>query len=210
MVSERDADLRPGAPGADARAASQRPRGSRVADAVLDATLALLVERAYSFGVEDVARRARVHKTTVYRRFTTKAALVGAAIERMSIAQVPVVESADPLADLVALAEAVARVLSGPDGARITRAVIVAASEDAEVLTVARRFLAGRFDAAAQIVGRAVAAGQLRAGTDPVLLWAAIVTPLQMRALLGHPASEATARDLVALALEGAGTTSRR
>ena len=191
--------------------ASSRPsRGPRVVDAVLDATLALLAERSYSFGVEDVARRARVHKTTVYRRFTTKAALVGAAIERMAVTQIPVSESDAPLADLAALAEAVARALSGPGGARTMRAVLVAASEDSQVLTLARRFLSGRFDAAAQIVGRAVAAGQVRAGIDPVVFWAGIVNPLQVRALLGHPVSEATARQLVELALNGARTTPSR
>ena len=211
IVTERSEDQNPVATaGTDTRTSSRHPRGPRVADAVLDATLALLAERSYAFGVEDVARRARVHKTTVYRRFTTKAALVGAAIERMNVTQVPVPESADPLTDLVALAEAVARALRGPDGARTMRAVVVAASEDSDVLTIARRFLSGRFDAAAQILARAIASGQVRAGTDPVLFWAGIVNPLQVRALLGHPVSEATARELVALALDGARTTPRR
>ena len=181
-----------------------------MADAVLDATLALLAERSYTFGVEDVAQRAGVHKTTVYRRFSTKATLVGAAIERMTISQIPVPVSADPLADLVALAEAVARVLSGPEAARILRAAVIAASEDSDVLSTTRRVLAGRFDAAAQILGRGVASGQVRAGVDPVLFWAGVVNPLQVRALLGHPLSEATARELVALALDGARTTPGR
>jgi AcrR family transcriptional regulator len=190
-----------------AESSRRRSRGPQVADAVLDATLALLAERAYSFSVEDVARSAHVHKTTIYRRYTTKAALVGAAIERMALAQIPVPESGDALEDLAALAGAVARVLSSPAGARVIRAVVAAASDDPEVLTVARRFLAGRFDAAAKIVGRAISSGQVRAGTDAVLLWGAIVNPLHVRALLGHPASESTARDLVALVLDGARTT---
>ena len=183
---------------------SRRSRGSRVVVAVLDATIALLAERGYSFSVEDVATRARVHKTTIYRRFTTTAVLVGAAIERLGHVRVPISESSDPLEDLATLAVAVAEVLSSPDGGRIIRAVVSAASEDPEVLTVARRFLAGRFDAATQILGRAINSGQLRAGTDAVLLWGAIVNPLQVRALLGHPASESTARELLALVLDGA------
>lgn len=203
-MAELSADSNAAAPAQDRPAPSRRRRGSRVADAVLDATLALLAERGYSLGVEDVAVRARVHKTTIYRRFTSKASLVGAALEHTTLLQIPVPESGDPLVDLVSLAEAVARSLNGPDGARILRAVVVAASEDSSVLTVARRYLAGRFDAAAAILGRAAEAGQLRAGVDPVLLWGAVVNPLQVRALLGHPVSEETARDLVALALAGA------
>lgn len=194
----------------DARPSNRPARGPRVVDTVLDATLALLAERSYSFSVEDVARLAGVHKTTVYRRFATKAALVGAAIERSTVTQVPVAESADPLADLVALAEAVARALSGPDGARTMRAVLVAAGEDPDVLATARRLLTGRFDAAVQILARAIASGQVRAGVDPVLFWAGIVNPLQVRALLGHPVSEVTARELVALSLDGARSAPRR
>ena len=203
-MAARSAVQNPEASVREVRPSNRPVRGPRVVDTVLDATLALVAERSYSFSIEDVARLARVHKTTVYRRFATKAALVGAAIERMALTQIPVPESADPLADLVTLAEAVARVLSGPDGARTMRAVLVAASEDSDVLATARRLLTGRFDTAAQILSRAIASGQVRAGVDPVLFWAGIVNPLQVRALLGHPVSEATARELVALSLDGA------
>lgn len=182
-----------------------RPRGL-ADDSVLEATAQLLVERAYSFSVEEVATLAGVHKTTIYRRFTTKAALVGAALEQMSLTTIPVTSTStsDALADLAALAEAVATALSGPTGARVMRAAIAAATEDPDVQTIARRYFAGRFDVAAQILGRAIASGELRAGTDPVLFWAAIVNPLQVRALLGHPVSAVTARELLALALDGA------
>ncbi len=194
----------------DTRPTRPRPRGPEVDDAVLEATVELLLERAYSFSVEEVATRAGVHKTTVYRRFTTKAALVGAALEQMSLTTMSVVTSPDALADLVALAEVVATALSGPSGARLMRAAMTAASEDPDVLTIARRYFAGRFDAAAQILGRAIASGEVRAGTDPVLFWAAIVNPLQVRALLGHPVNAATVRELFALALDGARGPARR
>ncbi len=184
-----------------------RPRGLGD-DSVLEATAQLLVERAYSFSVEEVATLAGVHKTTIYRRFTTKAALVGAALEQMSLTTIPVTSTStstsDALADLAALAEAVATALSGSTGARVMRAAIAAATEDPDVQTIARRYFAGRFDVAAQILGRAIASGELRAGTDPVLFWAAIVNPLQVRALLGHPVSAVTARELLALVLDGA------
>ena len=204
MIEDGPAPRSIAARAAHARPAVGRVRGPRVTDAVLDATLGLIAERAYSFSVEDVAIRSHVHKTTIYRRYDTKAALVGAALERLSANWTRVEESPDPLEDLVALAQSVARALSGPAGAHVMRAALAAASEDARVVTLARRLLAGRFDVATQILGRAVVSGQLRAGTDPVLLWAAIVNPLQLRALLGHPVNEVTARDLVVLALDGA------
>lgn len=192
----------------DSSSATRQRRGAAVASAVLAATLELLAERGYDFSVEDVAQRARVHKTTIYRRYESKASLVASAIESLALSDVPLVVTEDPLTDLCTLATSVARLLGSPSGMRLLRAVVAAAGDDAEVLSVTRRFLAGRFDAALEVVTRAVARGQLRAGVDPLLVWGAIVNPLHVRALLGYPASEETARELVALVLEGARVSS--
>ena len=56
-------------------------RSARVRAAVLQATLELLAETGYD-GAElpEVARRAGVHPTTIYRRWGTKSRLVGEAI----------------------------------------------------------------------------------------------------------------------------------
>ena len=61
-------------------------RSARVVDDVLNATLAELVRSGYgALRVEDVAHAAGVNKTTVYRRWATKMALVTDALklERM-------------------------------------------------------------------------------------------------------------------------------
>src|SRR5688572_33420223 len=56
-------------------------RSARVRSAVLEATLELLAERGYDGAeVPEVARRAGVHPTTVYRRWGTKSRLVGEAL----------------------------------------------------------------------------------------------------------------------------------
>jgi AcrR family transcriptional regulator len=63
----------------DARPVTQRPggRSSRVRAAVLDATLATLMEHGYdAVTVSDVARAAGVHPTTVYRRWGGRPQLV--------------------------------------------------------------------------------------------------------------------------------------
>ena len=52
-------------------------RGAKVRAAVLAATLVELAESGYAaLSVDDVARRAGVHKTTVYRRWQTRENLV--------------------------------------------------------------------------------------------------------------------------------------
>ncbi|HVM67477.1 MAG TPA: helix-turn-helix domain-containing protein, partial [Acidimicrobiales bacterium] len=86
-------------------------RGAAVRDGVLDACLAILSERGYDFAVEEVAERAGVHKTTIYRRWPSKAQLVAATMDRFAAVAVPVERSADPVADLSTLAVAVARSL---------------------------------------------------------------------------------------------------
>jgi AcrR family transcriptional regulator len=171
---------------------------------VLDTTLELLAEGAYGFSVDDVARRAGVHKTTIYRRWPTKAAIVAAAAGRLAAAEVPVSRSGDPIADLTTLAVAVAGVLRTPAGSGSIRAVVAAAGDDPDLVTAAHDFLTGRYRLAIDIVRDAVAAGSVRDDVDPRLVWEAIVNPLHVRAILGAPASDRTARDLVALVLAGA------
>lgn len=181
-------------------------RGQAVLDNVLDATLQLLTERGYSFSVDDVAAAAGVHKTTIYRRWATKTALVAAAADRLATAGVPATRSADPMADLTALAVDVARTLRTPAGTQALRAVVAAAGEDPDIVPTARQFLSVRYKIATAIIRDAIAAGHLRDDVDPTLVWEAIANPLHVRAIMGQPASDAVARRLVALVTEGAGS----
>ena len=78
---------------AEHRVGEQRPggRAERVRAAVLGAAAELLTDVGYDkMRVEDVADRAGVHKTTVYRRWPTKAALTADAIALNSADAVPI------------------------------------------------------------------------------------------------------------------------
>jgi AcrR family transcriptional regulator len=67
-----------------------RPRDSRRDLAILDATLSLLAEVGYEqLSMEAVAGRSGAAKTTIYRRYRDKAALVAAAVEHRSPATPP-------------------------------------------------------------------------------------------------------------------------
>jgi AcrR family transcriptional regulator len=179
-------------------------RGQVVLDRVLDTTLVLLAEHGYAFSVDDVAAQADVHKTTIYRRWPTKAALVAAAVGRLATIQIPVHHTDDPLADLRALALDVARALRTGAGSGAIRAVLAAAADDPELVPSARQFLMGRYQLAVDIIQRGMDEGTFRQDLDPTIVWEAIVNPLHIRAILGHPASDHTARQLVELALHGA------
>lgn len=65
-----------------------RPRDSSRDLVILDATLALLTEVGYEqLSMEAVAARSGAAKTTIYRRYRDKAALVAAAVEHRAPAQ---------------------------------------------------------------------------------------------------------------------------
>ena len=180
-------------------------RGAAVVEAVLDGTLTLVAERGYAFSVEEVAAHVGVNKTTVYRRWPTKAALVADAMSRFAEQQVPAPSaSRDPVAALTALALQVAAALRTPAGSRALRAVAAAVGEDDSLTDVAAAFFDARFALATPLIERGVAEGRLREGVDATWLWAAMVNPLHMRAILGRPATDQEAKSLVQLVLDGA------
>ena len=61
-----------------------RPRSEKSRRAILDATLELLAEQGFDgLSIEGIADRAGVGKTTIYRRWNNKEALVSAALRDM-------------------------------------------------------------------------------------------------------------------------------
>jgi AcrR family transcriptional regulator len=181
---------------------SSQRRGQPVSDAILRSCLELLAERGYAFSVEEVAERAGVYETTVYRRWPTKAVLVGAALEHLANSTVDVKRTEDPMADLTRLAIKVRRVVREGPGAKMLQA-LVAAADDASLLPLARTLFDQRFAVASAILDDAVEQGLLRPSIDRGLVWSAIVNPLQLRAITETPITDATARALVAIVLEG-------
>ena len=185
-------------------------RGPAVARAVLDTTLALLAERGFEFSVDEVAAGAGVHKTTIYRRWETKAQLVVAAMQQLADRDVPDLDSGVALADLEQLAVQVARALRRPAGANALRAALSTAGADPELRAAAAGFLAGRYDTATAVLRRAQDDGLVRRDLDPTLVWQAVVNPLHLNAVLGGPLDDETARSLLRIVLDGACTPSGR
>lgn len=86
----------PVAPGREAPLVRGRPRDAGRDTAIIDATMDVLMELGYEqMSVAAVAARAQVAKTTIYRRYPSKAALVMAAVERRAAAIPPTVKSGD-------------------------------------------------------------------------------------------------------------------
>jgi AcrR family transcriptional regulator len=185
-----------------------RPGGrtARVAESVFAAAIAELSTRAYAdVSVESIAARAGVHKTTVYRRWGSKAEIIAQALAGAASASIPVPDTGRVEEDLRALARAVQAVLAAPEGAAITTALIVGGLTSPEIAGVMSQFWAGRLAAISAIVDRAARRGQLPAGTDPGALMHAMVAPLYYELLVTHvPITERDADRGAAAALAAA------
>lgn len=193
-------------PAAEAEPHSRRRpggRSARVRAAVLAATLELLGERGFE-GTEltEVARRAGVHPTSVYRRWRTKARLVGEALLERS-------RPLSPTPDTGALRTDLERLLI--DGATLVRTppvralfeVLLTESTDPEVVQARDRFWAAHMEEARGIVERAVARGELPPGTNPAALVELIIGPALLRLLLmGQDLGAEDAAEIVTRAIE--------
>jgi AcrR family transcriptional regulator len=136
-----------------------RPRGQHVTDAVLDATLAELATAGLEgLSVERVAQRAQVHKTTVYRRWPTREALIAAALEGLAVdaaARAP--DTGSLRGDLLGLLGPVATFLGRPEGRAVARAALAAPAEAHVAALAARRLETPAAGAVEALVARAQA-----------------------------------------------------
>ena len=169
----------------------RRPGGrtARVREAVLGATRELLREEGFAaLTVERVARRAGVHRTTLHRRWPSRAALVADALLEVSAVEVPIPDSGDVAIDLRMFAGSVRDVIASAAG----RGIISALADPRvleELATVNRRFWDVRFAATGQIVERAIGREELPAGVDPRYVIEAVGGPIWFRAFVvgEHP-----------------------
>ncbi|MFI5909529.1 TetR/AcrR family transcriptional regulator [Dactylosporangium sp. NPDC051541] len=91
-----------------------RPRDSGRDLAILDATRSLLTEAGYEqLSIEAVAARSGAAKTTIYRRYRDKAALVAAAVDGRPPAAPPPPAGKDLRADLLAVVGWLAQSVAG-------------------------------------------------------------------------------------------------
>jgi AcrR family transcriptional regulator len=185
-----------------------RPGGrtARTAEAVFAAAVGELSERDYSdISIESIAARAGVHKTTVYRRWGSKVELIRQVLVGAAAARIQLPDSGSIDTDARALARAVQAILSLPEGAAITRALIAGALSSPEIAEVMDQFWAARLEAISVIVRRAIGRGQLPAGTDAAALMHAVAAPLYYQLLVNRaPVTERDAELSAAAALAAA------
>ncbi|MET7405223.1 TetR/AcrR family transcriptional regulator [Streptomyces parvulus] len=176
---------------------SVRPGGrtARVRSAVLRAAGDALAEHGLAgLDLADVARRAEVGRTTVYRRWGTPASLVADLLADMAEQSLPRTESGSLLGDLRANARLVRRTLADPRQGALFKAVLAAATCDPQTAAALHRFYEVRVAEWEPCVRQAVERGELPAATDTREVIRAVSAPLYYRLLTtGDPLDEAAA-----------------
>ncbi|MCX5206510.1 TetR/AcrR family transcriptional regulator [Streptomyces sp. NBC_00237] len=149
----------------------KRISAPRKSQEIFDATLGLLQEGGYEgLTVEGVAERAGVNKTTLYRWWPSKGALLGAALVNGTQLDFPLPDTGSLQGDLEAVLGSVVTLLTTEPASKTAIAALGAITQSPELATHARRFFADRLDREQPILSRAVARGELASGTDPALL----------------------------------------
>lgn len=152
-------------------ARSSPGRGPRASEAIFHATLRLLAERGYpGLTIEGVAESAGVNKTTIYRWWPSKAALVHASVMHAQLLDFAIPDTGSLREDLVALVAAVLDMLTSERAGPVIRAVLGAAAGEPELASLSRDFLADRLRREAPVFTRAVARGELDPAADTMLL----------------------------------------
>ncbi len=141
-------------------------RPARKETAIYRATLAELAESDYGgMSVENVALRVGVNKTTLYRRWPTKAALVHAALDSIVDAFELQQSTGSLRGDLLTLAKRIVSITHTVDAKSLLRLRLLDRPEP-ELANIAARLQARRQAQLARLLDAAVERGELRRGTD--------------------------------------------
>jgi AcrR family transcriptional regulator len=195
-----------------ATAPRRRPggRSARVRRSILDATVATLIDNGYAgLTVDEVATRADVHKTTIYRRWPDVGMLVVEALLDLQQERVPIPDTGELRSDLLALVDAVTASITSPGGTALLRAAQESGPPELESLV--HRFWHARFALARQIFQRAADRGEIPRDLDHDLMIELAVAPLFFRQLVTRePLSPAFRVRIVDALLDKASASGRR
>jgi AcrR family transcriptional regulator len=176
-----------------------------VVQAVLAATLEELAHAGYgALRFEDVAARAGVNKTTIYRRWPTKSELVRAALETIAGDMTPPPNTGALRSDLLAMSRLMAALITSAQGQGIFR-MLMSESADDGLFELTCDLRDDHSGPPRQVIEQAIKRGELPPDTDPLLLVETMVGAIHHRAFITRePVTEAYLAQLVDLLLIGA------
>jgi TetR/AcrR family transcriptional regulator of autoinduction and epiphytic fitness len=161
------------------------PRIERSRHVILRAALGELGEAGYgAFTIESVAARAGVAKSTIYRHWHNKIALIADAFETSHEQAVPSVEGLTARESLQRLLCHVAEVIVDSVFSSCIPALIEGAERDPRLREFRHRYSVLRRQSLTGLISRGVADGEFRAVADPELAAQALLGPIFYRRLM--------------------------
>ncbi|HSS10625.1 MAG TPA: TetR/AcrR family transcriptional regulator [Acidimicrobiales bacterium] len=184
-----------------------RPRDPGYDKAILDATLEILFDKGYAgLTIDGVAARTGVGRPTIYRRWSSKPALVIAALAQ-SIGLSPTPDTGALREDLLAFQREQVRMMNAPQSRRVTAGLVADLVADPELAeTYFADYVAPRRTTVWQALQRGIDRGELRPDADFTLIYDLLMGPLFMRSVVrGEPLRPDMAEEIVDLVLAGFG-----
>ena len=171
--------------GRDAAASGRgRPRDPTLDARILDQVLDLLASHGYAgLTLDELASRSGVAKTTILRRWPSKAAVAAAGVERLALQSVDVPDSGTLWGDLHALLHAAVDTFARGRGQFVPR-LLREVGHHPEITDLLFTVIHTRRQAYRRVLALAVARGELPPTGDQELLIDLLIGPIWTRLLI--------------------------
>lgn len=177
-----------------------RPRSEESRRAILDATRRLLTHMPISkISIEAIAKKAGVGKTTIYRWWPNKQAVIMEAVFSQPGFQNILPQSSVPFEGVKAQVEKLVRQLTGKNG-RIVAEIIGECQGDIEILkALVKNFFQDRYNSLAYYIQKGKHEGQFDENIDIEVAIDVILGPIIFRLMSGQNLDEAFSKKLIAM-----------
>jgi AcrR family transcriptional regulator len=172
---------------------------------VLDAARSLFEKQGYAAATIDaMAARSGVAKTTIYRSWPSRAAVLVDVLVEMATTLVPPPRRGDPIRAMAAELRGIAGAINGPLGRLLTSLLGDAQAEPQVRSVLIERLFGPRSRASANNISRAQAGGTLRPDGPPHVAIDLLVGPLFYRMFVQHqPVTDTFVKQVLRYVVEG-------
>lgn len=180
-----------------------RPRSDRAREAILDATLGELTDHGFlGLGIEAIAQRAGVAKTTIYRWWPDKVALALDALRHLP--ELPESDTGSLVGDLDLLRRDLLELLASTSLGSVLPVLIAERRRRSEHQMAIDEYMRERSMPWARAVERAIARAELPAGIDAKFVALLLAGPLTHSILFtDEPFGERAWAEAIAITLAG-------
>jgi len=161
-----------------------RPRDSTIDARILEQTVGLLASHGYArFTLDELATRSGVAKTTILRRWPSKAAVAAAGLEQLALQSVSVPDTGTLRGDLQEMLHAAMDTFARGRGQFVPR-LIRESGHHPEITDLLFTVIHTRRQAYRRVLARALARGELSPTVDQELFIDMLIGPIWTRLLI--------------------------